>query len=392
MSLKNIPNKSSRNLSLDLFRGITVFWMVVVNNPGSWTHIFPLLKHADWNGLLSADLVFPFFLIAVGASIPLAYRKRISLGETNKEIFSHVLIRTFFLFGVGFLMNGFPNWDWENWRIPGVLQRIAIVYLFGYISFIWIPKIFRLIFFPIFLIFYTWLIVFSAPPDWIPFNQSSLDVAFSYTAQFNWSAYLDRLILGDHLWRVSKFWDPEGILSTIPAIMSAWLGIFLTERKSYSQSDLKSKDINFYFLAISSTLLMLIGYLGNFIFPINKGIWSSSFVLVTGGYAYLLIILLSLWKVYSWNNWLVQLFQILGKSALFVFIFTGMLSRILTIPAYGISPKIWITSQLQFFLDPRMNSLLYTLVYLSYTISITLLWYYGKIWITSYIRLMYTKR
>lgn len=348
-----------RNLSLDIFRGITVIFMVIVNNPGSWSHVYKPLQHARWNGLLGADLVFPFFLIAVGMSIPFAHNKRSSMGETNLKILLNVCIRSILLFSLGIFLNAYPEFTWEGLRIPGVLQRIAIVYLVAYGIFLIPKESIRISLFIGILIFYYFLITKIPPPDWNGIG------TFKYSAYNNTSAYLDRLLLDGHLWKHSKFWDPEGVLSTFPSIGSAMIGIWFT---IYAiQSKLR--------LLLVGTIFLLSGYLFDIFFPINKTIWSSSFVLVTGGYAAYFYLLLT-WIPESRSN-IFKPILLMGTHALFVFFIIGIISRSLIYNWDGFVMKLWLVKLFHFIQDPKLGSFLYAISYL--TLLFPIVWGYSMI-------------
>lgn len=391
-----------RNKSLDLFRGFTVLLMVIVNNPGNWGQIYSFFKHAAWDGLGSSDFVFPFFLIAVGASIPFAYAKRKSLAESDARILFHVFLRASFLICIGLLLNGFPDYKLSELRIPGVLQRIGVVYFFAYA--IYLSLNFRLQFFLFvsILLSYTIGIVYLAPPDW----KYVQNVPFRYDSIYNWAAYIDRSLLSGHLWKITKVWDPEGILSTIPSIASALMGIWISEWfiKAISvKVDLTSKEkfqsqrsiqaisnfllrlfpdnekkeyfpvvVKFFFVGI---FFLTLGFFVHSVFPINKSLWSSSFVLVTGASAYFFILILYFIPA-SWQDAKVlKPILMLGQSALFVFVFTGLFSRILNLVLHdGKSTKQIVFSTLSIFSQPKDNSLFYSLVYLCFTICITYIW------------------
>lgn len=391
-----------RNKSLDLFRGFTVFWMVIVNNPGNWGQIYSFFKHATWDGLGSADFVFPFFLIAVGASIPFAYSKRKLLAESDARILFHVFLRASFLICIGLLLNGFPDYKWSELRIPGVLQRIGVVYFFAYVIYLRLNSSLQFILYLCILLSYTIGIVYLAPPDW-NFVQN---VPFRYDSIYNWAAYIDRTLLSGHLWKITKVWDPEGILSTIPSIASALMGIWISEWfiKAISvKVDLTSKEkfqsqrsiqaisnfllrlfpdnekkeyfpvvVKFFFVGI---FFLTLGFFVHSVFPINKSLWSSSFVLVTGASAYFFILILySLPE--SWQDAkILKPILMLGQSALFVFVVTGLFSRILNLVLHdGKSTKQIVLSTVSIFGEPKANSLFYSLVYLFFTIGITFIW------------------
>lgn len=220
-----METKPNRLLSLDFFRGLTVAAMILVNNPGSWAHIYPPLEHAEWNGCTPTDLVFPFFLFIVGVSIAYAMGSKRDDRSTHGKTILKALKRAFTLFLLGFILAFFPrnfsNFDFfealKTVRIPGVLQRISVVFLISSILFLKLndKNLFRTI--VIFLFGYWALMNFVHVPD---IGSANLE------KETNLGAWLDRTVLTEaHLWKQSKTWDPEGILSTIPAIGTCLFGV-----------------------------------------------------------------------------------------------------------------------------------------------------------------------
>jgi predicted acyltransferase len=348
--------KQRRNTAIDLFRGITVIVMVIVNNPGDWKYIYSPLKHPAWNGVSIADLVFPFFIIAVGMSIPFAmHKKQVNEEKSNLQILNFVLKRFFILFLLGLFLNAFPFFEWEGLRIPGVLQRIALVYLFCSMIFLFIkPTVWQAFLFVLVLVGYYILIVRIPPPDW------NGEGSFVYSPVYNWAAYLDRSLLDGHLWKYTKTWDPEGVLSTVPAICNGliglWIGCFWIHKK--------------YLLWVMGLLFLIMGIFVAELFPINKSIWSSSFVLVTGGLGLLFFYFLDLLDSWigeskSFHRYFSPIF-IMGRHALLVFFLIGIISRLLVLDWNGINLKNIIVDQFFRGFDPYLGSLLYSLFYLGF--------------------------
>ncbi|WP_442915910.1 acyltransferase family protein [Leptospira sp. GIMC2001] len=379
--------------------------MIIVNNPGSWSAIYPLLKHPEWNGLSSADLVFPFFLIAVGMSIPFSYARRKeqdslkSVKNSRKAIllrkfllYQHIFVRGAILIGSGLLINAFPSFEWNGLRIPGVLQRIGVVYICCYMVFIHVnPRIIFLLFLSI-LLGYLYLIVFIPPPDWNGFRsilgynagwglfdyeywKNALSIKeFNFTAYYNLSAYVDRSLLYGHLWKFTKTWDPEGILSTIPSIATSMIGLWIGSikiRNSDSQS-IHEKSISKISLWLGGFAMIAAGLILDEYFPINKSIWSSSFVLITGGIASVFIAVLdsvpSIWRQHF------EPILLFGRYALFVFIFSAIFSRLLILNINGIVPKSWLVTKFFTWENSHLSSLVYSVAMLLF------------IWIVTYFR------
>jgi len=268
-------NTKERIISVDIFRGLTIAAMILVNNPGTWSNVYAPFLHADWHGLTPTDLIFPFFLFIVGMSITFAYTKKKEAG-INSDVYKKIISRTLKLIFLGLFLGAFTLSipfikDISGWRIPGVLQRIGVVFFIASILFLhcnW--KVLLGIFITI-LIGY-WLLMTQ-----IPIN----GIAPYLTPESNLGSVVDLKVLTvDHMWKT--LYDPEGILSTIPSIATTifgmFLGMILLKKEFTKQQKLK------LFLIIGAAALM-VGYIWSFSFPLNKALWTSSFVLVTGGWA-----------------------------------------------------------------------------------------------------------
>lgn len=320
-----MENKPERLLSLDFFRGLTVAAMILVNNPGSWSNIYAPLEHAEWNGCTPTDLVFPFFLFIVGVSIAYALgSKKLDPASHNKTILK-ALKRGLILFGLGFILAIFPRnfatYDFvetiKTVRIPGVLQRIAVVFFIAAVIFLKSSEktIFRTII--VILLGYWILMMFVPVPG---FGDANLE------KETNLGAWLDRTILTEaHLWKSAKTWDPEGILSTLPAIATALFGVLVGVY-------LKRKDVDaankIAWLFSVGTLATLAGLLWDLHFPINKALWTSSYVLYTGGLA-TIILALSYWIIdVNKYNGFTKPFVIYGVNAITVFFVSGLMPRL----------------------------------------------------------------
>ena len=305
-----------RLISLDVFRGITIAGMILVNNPGSWSHVYPALEHAEWNGCTPTDLIFPFFLFIMGVAITLSLSKRKQRGENLNKILLKILRRSATLFLLGLIMAGFPKFDLSTIRIPGVLQRIAVVYLIS--AFIFLKSDFKFqIFITFFLLILYWAVMTLIPvPD---LGYATLEKGK------NLAAWLDRLILDGHMWRATKTWDPEGVLSTIPAISTGMLGV-LTGHLLSSDKDKKEKTVNMF---VYGVFLMFFGYVWDMWFPMNKSIWTSSYVLYTGGLA-LQFLAVCYWFIdVKGVTWWAKPFQVYGLNAITVFFLSGIFAKIL---------------------------------------------------------------
>jgi predicted acyltransferase len=305
----------NRTESVDAFRGITVAAMILVNNPGSWNYVYSPLRHAEWNGCTPTDLVFPFFLFIVGVSIHLAYRQRVSDGLT-RSVLIKILKRAVLIFAIGLFLTLFPRFNFETVRIPGVLQRISIVFLVCsllYMKSTWLTQL--RIGLVLLLAYYLVMTLVPVPGFGVP----SLD------PESNLGAWLDRTLLGGHLWAQSKTWDPEGILSTVPAVVTGISGM-LTGRMMTSDKP-QAEKVTWMFLTGGG--LTILGLAWGTVFPINKSLWTSSYVLYTSGIA-LQFMAAFYWliDVQGFRSWARPMIWY-GMNALFVFALSGILVKIL---------------------------------------------------------------
>ncbi|HPR31363.1 MAG TPA: DUF5009 domain-containing protein, partial [Prolixibacteraceae bacterium] len=208
-----IPAKSSpRLLSLDALRGFTIAGMILVNVPGSWDHVYPPLRHAAFNGLTLADLVFPFFLFIVGASLILALGKRLAQNVPKQKILGKIIYRTLVIFALGLFLNGMSAQFAFPLRVAGVLQRIALCYLAGSLMFLYASHTVQIVI-GLVLLFGYWILTIFIP---VPGH------GMVFTPEMNWTAWVDGKILPGAMY--FKTWDPEGVLSTLPAIVTVLLG------------------------------------------------------------------------------------------------------------------------------------------------------------------------
>ncbi len=318
------PAKTSgRLLSLDVFRGITIAGMVLVNNPGTWSAVYPPLDHAEWNGCTPTDAIFPFFLFIVGVAIPFALGKRMEKGEDHSKIILQIIRRSITLYLLGFILAISPfglfghHLDFATVRIPGVLQRISVVYLIAAILFLKTNYKAQIYIGAALLIIYAILMNLVPVPG---VGHPSLEPAT------NLGAWLDRTVLGNHLWSQSKVWDPEGILSTMPAIVTAIMGMITGWWLRREDKDKTTKTV---WLFVLGSICLTLGYIWNGWFPINKNLWTSSYVLYTGGLA-LLFLGCCYWFIDVKNyRWWIKPFQVYGLNAITVFFLSGFVGRLL---------------------------------------------------------------
>ncbi|WP_018472479.1 acyltransferase family protein [Echinicola pacifica] len=308
---------SQRILSLDVFRGITIFAMILVNNPGSWSSVYPPLLHAPWHGCTPTDMIFPFFLFIVGVAIELSIGSQLNKGYDKKIMVKKAGIRALKLIGLGLLLTAFPYFDFANLRYPGVLQRIGLVYFVSSLMYLYLSPRGLLLSGLLVLLGYWAAMTLIPVPGIGPAN---------LLPDTNLAAWIDRQFLTGHMWSQSKTWDPEGLFSTLPAIVTCLLGIacgkVLTQTKEHGKRMKK-------WLIYGGSLLLL-GLLWSLLFPMNKALWTSSFVLYTAGWAFM-ILALSYWLVdiKGWKNWSTP-FVIYGMNAITVFFLSGIIAKMLS--------------------------------------------------------------
>lgn len=368
--------KSDRLLSLDVFRGITIAGMILVNNPGDWGNIYPPLKHAEWNGCTPTDYIFPFFLFIVGVAITFSLSKRKEEGTDQKKLIYQIIKRSLILFLLGLIMAGFPYFDLSTIRIPGVLQRIAVVYLISAILFLKTNIRTQGILFVTLLIVYWILMTFIPVPS---IGYANLEPTT------NLAAYFDNLLLNGHLWKVTKVWDPEGILSTLPAISTTLSGIFLGYWLKKKEIDDNERTV---WIFAAGIILLLLGIFWDPFFPINKSLWTSSYVLYTSGLA-LLFFAMCYWFIdIKKIKWWIKPFEVYGMNAITVFFLSGLLAKTMGIIKLSntdgteISLKgfLYQTYFTPYF-SPINASLLWALIYVLFWLGIMWILYQKKIFI-----------
>lgn len=375
MSEESVNN---RLVSLDVFRGMTIAGMVLVNNPGTWSAIYSPLQHAPWHGITPTDYIFPFFLFIVGTAIPIALGKRIKEGIT-KKVYLKIFQRAAIIFGLGLFMAAFPIvnltesnlpmlvkflamlgllavlyfWltdknlfafgafvftfilllafylvgftlffnNFATLRIPGVLQRIAVCYAVVSLIFLHLNwKQMTALSFGL-LLFYWFLMVFIPVPG--------CEITTIDDKACNLAAYLDRLILTEaHIWKSAKVYDPEGILSTLPAIVTTISGVLTgiwLARKDKNELE-KAGGMLFF-----GVVCCAVGWCWNFFFPFNKSLWTSSYVIYTTGLA-LCFLGFCYWliDIKGYKKWS-KPFVIFGMNALALFVFSGLFARVISI-------------------------------------------------------------
>jgi predicted acyltransferase len=301
---------SKRLISLDVLRGITIAFMILVNTPGNWSYVYPPLRHAEWNGCTPTDLVFPFFLFIVGISIWLSFKKYET--KISKITLLKILKRTIVIFLLGILLNLFPFFDFAGVRVMGVLQRIALAYAIGAVLCLSFKRNALLIALGLILLGYWSLLYFGSGQH-------------PYSLEGNIVRHVDILVFGkQHIYNGFGIpFDPEGLLSTIPAIGTVILGSLVGQTISLEVGVLaKIKKLIIY-----GVLLMALGTIWGFVFPINKALWTSSYVLFSAGagmlfFAFLIFII----DNKGYVNW-AKPFIHFGSNPLFIFVFSGLYVR-----------------------------------------------------------------
>ncbi|MES2524976.1 MAG: DUF5009 domain-containing protein [Gemmatimonadota bacterium] len=332
-----------RLLSLDVFRGMTVAGMLLVNNPGTWSAIYPPLQHAPWHGWTPTDLIFPFFLFIVGITTELSLRARRARGDDERAIIRQVVRRGALIFLFGLALSAFPFFTWtatlpdnpdptfwdrvvhrvENLRVLGVLQRIGIAYFFGALLTLrtsWRQQLAILAA----LLFGYWALMTLVPvPDTGVPGRFVLDQPAALL-----SAWLDRTVLGtNHLWIGSKTWDPEGLLSTLPAIGTMMLGTFAG--RWIGERDRQLTERLAAMFAIGA-IAMVVGLMWGWVFPINKSIWTSSYVIFTAGMgAVALAVCMWTIDVMQVRRWTFP-FVVYGMNPMLAFLGSGLMARLIS--------------------------------------------------------------
>ena len=379
---------NQRFYSLDIFRGATVALMILVNNPGSWDHIYTPLEHAPWHGVTPTDLVFPFFLFAVGNAMAFVLPKLEAAGEAI--FWRKIIKRTLLIFLIGLFLNWFPFIKWDNgvlvgkpWafinaegkasgvRIFGVLQRIALCYFFASAIAYYFKQKGAFVIGVFILLAYWFICVVANPAD-----------PFSLAGWFGTQA--DLAMVGEaHIYKGEGVsFDPEGLMSISAAIVQVLFGYLAG---SYILQKGKTAEmVNGLFVA--GCVLIFTGYCWNMVFPINKKIWTSSYTVYTTGLALLILaVMIYIIEFKNWKGKWSRFFDVFGKNALFIFVLSGILPRLLSLiritrgigsdgrPVY-LTPFSWFYENVCkpiFPLEPRIGSFVYALCF------IAMMWFFA---------------
>jgi len=355
--------------SVDILRGFTIIAMILVNTPGDWGNVYAPLLHAEWHGLTPTDLVFPFFLFIVDISIYFAYKNK----SKSASVYKKIAIRSLKLIGLGLFLNLFLPYfpfmvDFETFRFPGVLQRIGIVFFISAILYLncnW--KILFII--SAFILVGYWLLL-----GFVPFpNPNGITPTFD-RAPNNWANYLDLTILGNHMYKPD--YDPEGILSTFPAIITCISGILIGKLL-----DGLTQIKRLFFAAFA---LLASGYIFNVFFPINKALWSSSFVLVTAGWGTLILAIIYYLKDIKQYKFGV-VFKYVGMNAITIYFLSSFISKCMYLinvgENYSIRSWLYDTVFIQSFFTAKFSSLLYAVVVILFYVTLGYYMFKRKIFI-----------
>lgn len=387
---------NERLISLDVFRGLTIAGMIIVNDPGDWGFVYPPLRHASWHGVTPTDLVFPFFLFIVGVSIALAYTKRLNRGDLPGSMHRKILVRSALIFALGLFLALFPEFHFAQLRIPGVLQRIAIVFLVCSVLFlhsdwrrqVWIAG-------GLLVGYCLAMGLIPVPVDDVINQALSTSevmraegyvsvtgltrlgdsfIAANFQPGVNLEAWLDRVLIPGRLYE--RTWDPEGFLSTFPAIGTGLLGM-LAGQLIIRKTDRNEQS---YWLLLGGFLAMVGGQVWDWFFPFNKNLWSSSFVMYTGGLASMSLgTLIWIVDIRGWSGWSFVP-RVFGANAITAYVIHGTLGSLMVISLGNQGPSIksaFMDGLEAFGLDRTFLSLLWALLYTA-IVFVPVWWMYHK--------------
>lgn len=368
----NPATESKRILSLDVFRGLTMFLMVLVNSIGTRV-TYPILEHAEWNGCTLADLVFPAFLFIVGITTVISLKRHRS-EESKGLLYRSILSRTLLLFFFGIFLNIFPvHFDLTTLRIYGILQRIAMCYFVCAILYLNTSvRIQTYIFFGILLGYWYFLTQIPIPAS----GEGQLSILR------NWPGFVDTLIFSSSQ-LLFKTLDPEGLLSTIPAVATTLLGL-LTGHFLLSSISKQKKSI---IMIATGLLSLIIAWLWSYSFPINKNLWTSSFVLWSGGFSLICFgLCYFVIDVLGYIKWSLP-FKIMGMNALFIFIFHVILLKLQSLYVFPLPGggqdvmRVAIAEYLFGNFGQQNAGLFYALLFLLFNFLVAAILYHRKIFI-----------
>ncbi len=353
--------KTGRLMSLDVFRGMTIAFMIIVNTPGTWSHVFAPLRHAKWHGCTPTDLVFPSFLFIAGVAVYYSLKKY-NFEFSGPSLF-RILRRVALIFAAGLFLNIFPHFDrdYSTLRILGVLQRIALAYGLGAIIVLLVKRNYIWIVTAIILLGYWALMYFLGGSD-------------PYSLEGNLATRVDAAILGaNHLYKgFGVPFDPEGLVSTIPAVGTVLLGFMAGNLIGSFGTSWKTVG----YLAAIGAALVAAGLVWGQFFPINKPIWTSSYVLYAGGIGMILLSLLfmiiDIWGLQGWTGF----FNTFGTNPMFTYLLAGIWTKTMLAVKIGeVTLYNWIFTHLcsPLFAEQKIASLMFALM------QVCIIWVFGYI-------------
>ena len=340
---------NKRLLSIDVLRGMTLIFMIIVNTPGSWNHVYAPLLHADWNGLTPTDYIFPNFLFIVGVSIVLSLNN-IKSDLSKNQVMKKIIWRAFKIYLVGLFLWVFPDFDFDNIRWTGVLQRISFVFLFCGFIYLFIEKKYFIYLSFITLVIY-WAVMLYFPVPGI--GQPDLSVP-----ELNLAHYIDNKYLPGVMWQDT--WDPEGILTTIPSIITGVFGL-IAGSILVSKINIKDKIIKLFSIGL---VLVFVGDFFSWSFPVNKNLWSTSYTFLMAGMSFMLTAAFTyLIDVNGYYKF--KMSQVFGTNSIFTYVLAGLLTSIFY------SERVLGIELNTFFVDtlisigvfPKLASLIYAMIY-----------------------------
>jgi len=343
--------QQDRFISLDVFRGITIAGMVLVNNPGDWSYVYAPMRHAEWHGWTLTDLVFPFFLFIVGVSMVFSIQKGLRNALTRESMVIKAIRRSAILFGLGIALYLVPTNIPEGYswfrdtllqvRIMGVLQRIALVYFIVSLLVLYFDQKGRIIW-ALGLLAVYWLAMRFVPVPVVQDGVATTHIG-SYEREINLAAFVDNALLYGHTYLKGSFFhhDPEGILSTLPAIVTALIGVETGMMLRTKVSEFQKASLLFF----AGSCGILLGLVLDSFFPINKSLWSPSYVILTGGLGLTALGMCYYLVEIKGIRFLVKPFVVLGTNAITLYVCSELIARLIlliSVDVQGTSVKSWL--------------------------------------------------
>ncbi len=352
-----------RLLSLDAFRGFTIAAMLLVNNPGDWSALFAPLAHAAWHGWTFTDWIFPFFVFISGISMSFSLARRGERAD-RPALLRHLWRRGLLIIGIGLLLNLFPLFQFDAWRLPGVLQRLGLLTVLAAPLALWCGWRAQVVWAVALMTAYTMLQTLVPVPD-----ASGVWHRGSVAPGEDVGAWLDRWLMGGHLWSHSKTWDPEGLLGTMPALAGQIAGLLAGRWLALRGRDPSEKAMGFMLAGLGA--LWMAQILDAWSLPINKSLWTPAFVFMSTGWGslvfgvfYWLLDASPLPRLRAAMARRAQPLVVFGMNALFLFVLSGVLARVLGLVrvAPDLTLKAWLHAPIAAWpLDPRLASLLFAI-------------------------------